>query len=64
MSNAQQKIDHIALAQVIKDSQDSFLLRMELIAAVAQELKAKYDALVTAGFTAEQAIDLCKSKAI
>ena len=64
MSNAQQKMNHVALAQAIKDSQETFLLRMELFAAVAAEMKAKYDALVTAGFTAEQALELCKSKAV
>lgn len=64
MSNAQQKMNHVALAQAIKDSQETFLLRTELFAAVAAEMKAKYDALVTAGFTAEQALELCKSKAV
>ena len=64
MSNAQQKLNHVALAQALKDSQDTFLIRMELVAALAAEMKAKYDALVTAGFTAEQALELCKSMAI
>ncbi len=64
MSNAQQKMNHVALAQAIKDSQETFLLRMELFAAVAAEMKAKYDALLTAGFTSEQALELCKSKAV
>ena len=64
MSNAQQKMSHVALAQAIKDAQDTFLLRMELFAAVAAEMKAKHDALVNAGFTAEQAMDLCKAQAI
>ncbi len=64
MSNAQQKLNHVALAQALKDSQDTFLIRMELVAALAAEMKAKYDALVTAGFTAEQALELCKSRAI
>lgn len=64
MSDPQQKLNHVALAQAIKDSQDTFLLRMELFAAVAAEMKAKYDALVSAGFTGEQALELCKSKAI
>ena len=44
MSNAQQKMNHVALAQAIKDSQETFLLRMELFAAVAAEMKAKYEA--------------------
>lgn len=64
MSHERQKFDHVALAQAIKDSQDTFLLRTELFAAVATELKAKHDALVNAGFTPEQALELCKSKAM
>ena len=62
--SAQQKMTHVALAQAIKDSNDTFLLRMELFAAIAAEMKAKHDALVNAGFTAEQALELCKSRAI
>lgn len=64
MSGAQQKLNHVAIAQALKDNQDTFLLRMELISAMAAELKAKYDAMISAGFSAEQAIELCKSKAI
>jgi hypothetical protein len=62
--SSQQKLSQIALSQAIKDSQDTFLLRLELFAAVAAEIKAKYDALVSAGFTPDQAMDLCKSKAV
>ena len=64
MSGAQQKLNHVAISQALKDNQDTFLLRMELISAMAAELKAKYDAMVSAGFTAEQAIELCKAKAL
>lgn len=64
MSGAQQKLNRVAIAQALKDNQDTFLLRMELISAMAAELKAKYDAMISAGFSAEQAIELCKSKAI
>jgi hypothetical protein len=41
----QQKLNHIALAQWIKDSQDNLDIRLELLAAIAAEMKAKYDAL-------------------
>ncbi len=64
MNSAPQKLNHIALAQAIKDSQETFQLRLELFSVVAAEMKAKYDALVSAGFTAEQALELCKSRAI
>lgn len=64
MNDAQAKMSHIAIAQAIKDSQDTFQLRMELFAAVAAELKAKYDALLSAGFTADQALAICVSKTI
>jgi hypothetical protein len=64
MNPAAQKLNHIALAQVIKESQDTFQLRLELFSVVAAEMKAKYDALVSAGFTADQALELCKSRAI
>lgn len=64
MSNAQQKLDRLALAQAIKDTQDTFLIRMELFAIIAAETKAKYDALINAGFTSEQALELCKANAV
>lgn len=64
MNNPQKKLDHVALAQAIKDSQETFLLRLEVFAAVAAEMKATYDALVSAGFTVEQALELCKAEAI
>lgn len=63
MNQPQQKLNALALAQAIKDSKDTFLLRMELLAQVAAEMKAKHEALVNAGFTSEQAIELIKSKA-
>lgn len=64
MSSQQQKANTIEMVQAIKDSQESYLLRIELFAVVATEIKAKYDALVSAGFTSEQALELCKSRAM
>jgi hypothetical protein len=65
MTNVPQaKLNAIALAQAIQDAKETFMLRAELMAVIATEMKQKYDALITAGFTAEQALELCKSKAI
>lgn len=64
MSSQEQKTIHIEIARAIKASQESFMLRTELFALAAADMKAKYDALVTAGFTSEQALDLCKAKAL
>ena len=50
MSNTAEN-EPVALAPGNWDSQETFLLRMELFAAVAAEMKAKYNALVNAGFT-------------
>lgn len=62
MNNPRTKLNHIALSQAITDSQADFLLRLELFAVVATEIKAKYDALVNAGFTQDQALELCKAR--
>lgn len=64
MNDAQQRLNGLAVVQAIKDSQDNFAIRMELFHVVAAEIKAKYDALVGAGFTAEQALDICKARAM
>ena len=50
------------ISQAVEDAQEMFMLRCELFAAVAAETKAKYDAFISAGFTAEQALELCKEK--
>jgi hypothetical protein len=59
-----QKLNAIALSQAVQDSKENFLLRQELFLVVASDLKAKYDALITAGFNTEQALDLLIGKAI
>jgi hypothetical protein len=65
MTNAPQaKLNAIALSQAIQDAKETFMIRAEMMAVIAAEMKQKYDALITAGFTAEQALELCKSKAI
>lgn len=49
-----------AIVQAIKDARESFLLRTELFEIMAQESKAKYDAFLAVGFSAEQALVLCR----
>lgn len=64
MDNMQQKIKHLELVQILKEAKETFLMRTELFAVVALELKAKYEALVSAGFTQDQALELIKHKAL
>lgn len=64
MNEKRKEFPHVEIVQAIKNSRDTFMLRTELFAVMAADLKAKYDSLVGAGFTAEQALELCKSQAI
>lgn len=64
MNPPQQELNRLALAKAIKESQDTHLLRLELFDCIATEMKAKYDALLKAGFGAEQALELLKARAI
>lgn len=64
MNNPQKKLDHIAIAESLKAHQDNFLLRTEIFATMAVELKARFDALKTAGFNDEQALELIKAQVI
>lgn len=54
------KMRAIELAQMIKDAREALPLRIELFSVMAVEQKAKYDAYVSAGFSSDQAIQLCK----
>lgn len=58
MSNDTEKKAYADLAGVVKTLQDQFLLRTELFNAVAVDLKVQYDALIAAGFTDEQAMQI------
>lgn len=60
MHNSTQRTRDIALTHAIKDARDSFLIRVEMFEVVAMETKAKYDAYLSAGFSSEHALFLCK----
>lgn len=60
MSSQTDKMNHLKVVEGIKCLQETFLIRSELYAVIAQDTKSKYDAYVAAGFTSEQAIELCR----
>lgn len=60
MQNDQDK-RRVASAQALKEVRENMPAILENIALQAQMTKAKYDALIKNGFTAEQAIELCKA---
>lgn len=60
----QNKLAMLAVAQGLKDAEANWPTNLEIFAMLAKHLKAKFDALVEAGFTTEQAIELLKAKAL
>lgn len=60
MSNTSNRTRDLELTRCIKEARDSFLIRVEMFEVMAMESKAKYDAYLSAGFSAEQALHLCK----
>lgn len=49
----------LALAEIIRTAREDFMMRTELFAVVAAETRAKYEAYVAVGFTADEALALC-----
>lgn len=58
--NTSQRDKDLELTRMIKEARDSFLMRLELFDVMAMDTKAKYDAYLSAGFSAEHALFLCK----
>jgi hypothetical protein len=58
-----EKMMAIDFAQALKTQADRWPILLELYAADAKEKKAKFDAYIDAGFTADQAIALVKGGA-
>ena len=56
--NPTEKMMAIDIAQALKTQSDRWPILLELYAAEAKEKKAKFDAYIDAGFTADQAIAL------
>lgn len=48
-----------ALAQDIKKMEESWVMQLQIMALRARIAKAKYDALVKAGFEPAQALKIC-----
>ena len=61
--NQTEKMMAINMAQALKTQADRWPMLLELYAADAKEKKAKFDAYIDAGFTADQAIALVKGGA-
>ena len=61
--NQTEKMMAINMAQALKTQADRWPILLELYAADAKEKKAKFDAYIDAGFTADQAIALVKGGA-
>jgi len=61
--NQTEKMMAINMAQALKTQADRWPILLELYAADAKEKKAKFDAYIDAGFTADQAIALVKGSA-
>lgn len=64
MNTPSKKLSSLELAQLLQDAEKNWPTMLELYAQVAKETKAKYDALIEAGFTVAQAMELLKAKAI
>lgn len=54
----------INLAALLEQQRATKDLRLEMYESLAAELKEKYDALINAGFTPDQALILLKEKAL
>jgi hypothetical protein len=55
--NEQRQLD---MAQAVRNLRDSLPAQMELEVLLARVTRHKYIALLTEGFTEQQALDLCK----
>lgn len=51
--------ERMQLAQAVRDTRENMPAILESITLSARLAKAKYDALMKEGFTAEQALELC-----